>query len=61
MALRAHVFGKRIILDMHTKKGYRVSPPANYVAKNVGKECRGVKGAAAARKCLEEAAKSAKP
>ena len=39
--LRRTVFGKTIILNIFTKRGYRVSPGANARARAIGKCARG--------------------
>lgn len=50
--LRTKVFGKDIIVDLHTKRGYRVSPGANARARAIGKCARG-KSKAEAMKCFD--------
>jgi len=56
MALTPTVFGKKIIVDLHTKRGYRVSPGANKRARAIGKCARG-KSKAEAMKCFETVGK----
>lgn len=41
MAHKPYVFGKKIILDMYTRKGYRKSPGTNARARAIGKCARG--------------------
>lgn len=65
MALKTRVFGKKIIVNLHAKHGYRVSPrqtPAmQKVTSAVRKECGGKKFGSrqAAQKCLSDAASKA--
>ena len=41
MALRPMVFGKRIIVNLHTRLGYRVSPGVNDRSRAIAKCARG--------------------
>ena len=52
MALKVYVFGKKIIVDLNTKRGYRISPPANARARAIGKCARG-KSLTERKKCFE--------
>jgi hypothetical protein len=51
MAHKPYVFGKKIILDMYTKKGYRVSPGVNDRARAIAKCARG-KNLEARKQCF---------
>ena len=44
MALKRYVFGKKIIVDLNTKHGYRVSPPPSKKNREIAKCARGLKG-----------------
>lgn len=39
--LRAHVFGRKLVVNLYAKKGYRISPGANAKARAIGKCARG--------------------
>lgn len=52
MPHKATVFGKELIVDLYTKKGYRVSPGANARARAIGKCARG-QNLADRKKCFE--------
>ena len=56
MPLTPTVFGKKIIVNLHTKRGYRVSPGVNPRSAAIGRCARG-KNLTERKKCFETGGK----
>jgi len=54
--LRPIIFGKRIIVNLNTKRGYRVSPGVNSRSRAIAKCARG-QDLATRKKCFETGGK----
>ena len=52
MSWRPVIFGKKIIVDLNMRRGYRLSPPPNARARAIGKCARG-QNLETRKKCFE--------